>query len=409
VAGYLQDDWGLRPDLKVSLGVRYDVDLSGNNPEFRHPLVPDGRDVDVNNVQPRAAFSWDIGGDGRRVLRGGAGLFTGRYLLTPVFQELQQNGVTGRIVETRVNGALFGVPSLALDPERPTTTGILQKPDISIMAPRLVAPSATQLSAGYTARLGTTSMYLDVEGIFIDGRDEIIIRDTNFVPGAPPIRPNAQFNQVNTYSNEGRSRYAALVLGLNGRLAGDHVLTASYTLGRKKNIADDFSPELPFGFPNDPARIEDEYGRARSDERHRVVVSGVFRLPYDVTAAPIFEYGSGQPWTHRLGYDFNGDGRNSDRLENLGRFTRNGPSFKQLSVRVTKAVRVSGRRIDLLVEAFNLFNTRNDNVASIDGAEFLSGPTATNPTAPFVPNPHVGRATSTLPGREIQLGIRVVF
>jgi hypothetical protein len=317
--------------------------------------------------------------------------------------------VTGRLVQTRINGALLGLPAFALDPANPETTGILQKPDISIMASRLGAPQAVQASGGYTMRLGSRAMYLDLEGIFIDGRDEIIIRDTNFDAAATPVRANPAFNQVNTYINDGRSRYAALVVGLNGRLAGGHLVSASYTLGSKKNIADDFSPELPFGFPNDPARIDAEYGRARSDERHRLVATGVFRLPFDVIVAPIYEHGSGQPWTHRLGYDFNGDGRNSDRPAGVGRFAKNGPSFDQLSLRVAKTLTAAKGRLELVVEAFNLFNARNDNVASIDGAEFLSGPTLSTPGASFVSNPNFGRATSTLPGREIQIGTRWLF
>jgi hypothetical protein len=408
LTGYLQDDWAATPNLRISLGVRYDVDTKGNNPGFRHPLVPEGRPVDRNNVQPRAAFSWDIGADGRHVVRGGAGLFTGRYLFTPLFQELQQNGVTGRLVQTRINGALLGLPALALDPANPRTTGIPQKVDISIMAPTLVAPSATQISGGYTTRVGATSLYADVEGIYIGGRDEIIIRDANFAGNATPGRPNPAFNQINTYTNDGRSRYAALVMSLNGEI-GAHLFTASYTFAHKKNIADDFSPELPFGFPNDPADIEAEYGRARSDERHRVVISGVFRLPYTLTVAPIVEYGSGQPWTHRRGYDFNGDGRNSDRPDGIGRFGEDGPSFSQVSVRVSKAIQRGKMRLDLIAEAFNLFNTRNDNVATIDGAEFLSGPTLAAPSAPLVQNVNFGKASATLPSREIQLGIRFTF
>ena len=58
--------------------------------------------------------------------------------------------------------------------------------------------------------------------------------------------------------------------------------------------------------------------------------------------APIYEYGSGQPWTDRLGYDANGDGKNSDRPAGVGRNEENGPPFRQLSLRLTKAFPLSG-------------------------------------------------------------------
>ncbi len=57
-------------------------------------------------------------------MRGGAGSFTGRFLLVPAHIELQQNGYTGRIIQQRINGALLGLPAFALDPNNPTTTGL---------------------------------------------------------------------------------------------------------------------------------------------------------------------------------------------------------------------------------------------------------------------------------------------
>ena len=408
-AGYAQDDWALRSDLRLSLALRYDIDTNGNNPDFRHPLVPDGRPVDSNNLQPRGAFTWDVGGLGRQVVRGGAGRFTGRYLLTPLLAELQQNGVTGRIAQTRLNGALFGLPALALDPSRPESTGIPQPPDIGLMDRTLDAPSSTQLSVGWTLRLGARDLFFDVEGVHVNGGDEIIIRDKNFGGNNSPGRLNRAYNQINTYTNEGHSRYQALILSLNGSLKGGHLLTASYTLASKNNIADDFSPEFPFGYPNDPSNIEAEYGRSRNDERHRVILTAVLKAPFELVVAPIYEYGSGQPWTHRLGYDFNGDGKNSDRPVGIERFGKPGPSFNQLSLRVTKTLRLPETRVDLIAEAFNLFNTTNFNVTSIDAAEFLLGPTLATPSAPFVKNANFGTYLSTLPSREVQLGLRWVF
>jgi len=63
----------------------------------------------------------------------------------------------------------------------------------------------------------------------------------------------------------------------------------------------------------------------------------------------------------------------------------------------------------VIAEGFNVLDTTNYDVNSIDSAEFLGGPTLANPALPFRPNPNFGKARATLPGREIQLGLRWVF
>jgi hypothetical protein len=406
---FVEDEWTVSNNLKVNLGLRWDYDSDGNNPDFTHPLVPEGRGTDSDNFQPRLGISWDVTGEGAIVARGGAGLFTGRYLLVPAFTELQQNGVTGRILQTRLNGALLGIPALALDPNNPTTTGIALKPDSTVMDTELDSPEATQFSLGVTTRIGDTGLYFDIDGIYVEGDNEITIRDVNWNGNANPTRPNASWNQINTYTNEGHSEYAALVLGLNGTIRGGHILTGSVTFADKKNISDDFSPEFPFGYPSDPHDIEAEWGSSRGTEDYRIVLSGVFRAPWAVTIAPIWEYGSGQPWNRRLGYDFNGDGKNSDRAAGVDRNSEDGESFSQFSLRLTKEFGIGDNNIDLIVEAFNLFDETNYDINSIDSAEFLGGPTLANPALPYRPNPNFGNYRATLPGREIQLGLRYAF
>jgi|GEM_PF-359152 len=424
---FLEDSWRPNEKLVINGGLRYDLDTNGNNEGFTHPLITTPRKRDTNNYQPRASFSYDFFGNGTNVLRGGAGKFTGRYLLVPALTERQANGVTGRVTFTRVNGALLGFPALALDPNNPTTTGIVSKPAITLLSPDYHQPESTQATLGYTMKLGASRLFLDAEGIYVKGDDEIVIRDINWSGNATRLRPLTQYDQVNEYTNDGHSKYQALVLSLNGNIRQNDLLTASVTFGNKKNVSDDFSPDFPTGYPNDPANIEAEYGRARGDERYRVVLSGVFHLPLGFLAAPIFEYGSGQPWTHRLGYDYNADGKNSDREidplhPELGSYERNaedGPSFKQLSLRLTKAFAVAGSQLELIAEAFNLTNETNFDVQSVSGGQYLSGPTAAqvaahnaNPAVALpalVPNPTFGRYNSTLPAREFQLGVRFVF
>jgi len=416
IAGYFQDDWAVHRNVRLNLGIRYDVDTKGNNPDFTNWYVTQKRGVDKNNIQPRGAFSWDVNGTGRNVVRGGVGLFTGRFLLVPPHSENQQNGVTGRKTFRRLNGLALGLPpAFWLDPNNPKTTGVGLPQSIGLLDRSYVAPDSTQMSLGWTSRLGTTGLFFDTEFVYARGRNEITITNLNWpgnarYTGAASLPYAGVWDIISVYTNAGRSSYKAWVMSLNGTLKGGHLLTVSYTLGSKKNVNDDFSPDYSTGYPSDPANLEADYGRSRSDERHRVVATAVIHVPYDITVAPIVEYGSGQPWTRRYGYDYNGDAWFGDRPAGAPRFGENGPSFKQVSLRVTKSVKfTSARSVDLIAEAFNLFNTRNDNVSAIDGGMYRSGPTILNPSAPYVANPNFGKYFATLPSREIQLGVRFTF
>jgi hypothetical protein len=410
IAGFLQDDWRPLSNLTVSLGVRYDLDTNGNNTGFTHPLVPEPRKRDTNNFQPRLGLSWDVTKNGQFVARAGWGLFVGRNLLVPAFTELQQNGVTGRKLYTRVNGLLYGLPAFALDPKNPMTTGLPLAIDITLLDQTLVAPEASQFSAGLTSRLWKTGLFLDVEGVWVKGKKELVVHDINWSGNATHVRPNKSYNQVNVYSNDGESEYKALTFALNGSIKGGHLVTGSVTFASKHNTSDDFSPEFPTGYPSDPANLEGEYGRGRSAERLRFVLTGVFRLPWQLTVAPIFNYGSGQPWTRRYGYDYNGDGKTGDRMSGVDRFGMDGPVYRSFDMRLTKSIALgSAGNLEIVAEGFNLFNSSNYDVASIDGAEFLSGPTLANPAAAAVKNPNYGKPSATLPSREFQLGLRFAF
>jgi hypothetical protein len=406
---FIEDAFHPSANLVINAGLRYDLDTNGNNAGYTHPLIPTPRKRDSNNYQPRASFSYDLRGDGTNVLRGGAGKFNGRFLLVPALSEKQQNGITGRVTYTRLNGAIFGIPALTLDPAHPTTTGIVSKPAIVLLSPNYVTPEATQASIGYTMKLGASRMFFDTEAVYVKGEKEIVIHDINWSGNATHVRPITTYDQVNMYSNDGHSRYSALVFSLNGNVRQADLLTASVTFARKKNISDDFSPDFPTGYPNDPADLQAEYGRGRGDEHYRLVVSGVFHAMWGVTVAPIYEYGSGQPWNSRLGYDYNGDGKNSDRALGVGRNTMDGPPFRQFSLRFTKGIATPYGQLQAIAEAFNVTNVRNFDVQSVVGGQYLSGPTIANPKAVAVANPKYGQFLATLPAREIQLGLRWVY
>jgi hypothetical protein len=203
----------------------------------------------------------------------------------------------------------------------------------------------------------------------VKGNDEVIIQDINLKgKAAGGGRVNPLFNQINAYTNEGRSTYQAFVTSLNGTLKGGHILTASLTIASKRNINDDFSPALT-DYPSDPANIDAEWSRSRADERVRFVSSAILRLPARFTIAPIVEYGSGQPWNERLGFDFNGDGKISDRAAGVEKFSQDGPAFASVNLRVMHRIPFGcgGRGIDIIAEMFNLLNRTNYDVNSLIG------------------------------------------
>jgi hypothetical protein len=86
--GYIQDDWRIRPNLTLNLGIRYEMqtnptEKNGEVAYLRTLKSPSTdlvnyfykRNVTLKNFEPRVGFSWDPFHDGKTAVRGGFGLF----------------------------------------------------------------------------------------------------------------------------------------------------------------------------------------------------------------------------------------------------------------------------------------------------------------------------------------------
>jgi Carboxypeptidase regulatory-like domain len=86
---FIQDDWRVTPRFTVNMGLRYELttviqannDLLGNFIpgqgmfQVGSPQLPNITNGDHKDFAPRVGFAWDIGGNGRTVVRGGAGVY----------------------------------------------------------------------------------------------------------------------------------------------------------------------------------------------------------------------------------------------------------------------------------------------------------------------------------------------
>jgi len=118
-AAFVQDDWRIMPRLILNLGLRYEYVppfTEGNNqlsnfvPGVGFTQLGKNADrmfnPDRNNFAPRVGFAWDVAGNGRTVVRGGANImFVNSGWWEFMSQQGQNNPITG--LGTNPSGVLL--------------------------------------------------------------------------------------------------------------------------------------------------------------------------------------------------------------------------------------------------------------------------------------------------------------
>ncbi|MGI8580780.1 MAG: TonB-dependent receptor [Chitinophagaceae bacterium] len=96
---YAQATTNIKPNLKLTAGLRYDVALFFTAPDHNETLFKelgyrnDVKPKDLNNIQPRVNFNWDIKGNQRDILDGGLGIFAGQMVTRPYIYAMIDNGI----------------------------------------------------------------------------------------------------------------------------------------------------------------------------------------------------------------------------------------------------------------------------------------------------------------------------
>ncbi|HSE16518.1 MAG TPA: TonB-dependent receptor [Pyrinomonadaceae bacterium] len=307
VGGYLQDDWKLRPNFTLSLGLRYE-----NQKNISSNL----------NFGPRVGFAWSPGGQqSKTVVRGGYGVFYERVSESLTMTAERLNGVNQQqftvqnpdffpLIPTADQLIQFAVPGsvyrLAENLQAPYTLQSVISVERQLPHNLTIATSYINIRTLHVLR--TRPLNAPLPGTFIPGVPASGIRPLNCADFIPPeINPSTRCN-IFEYESSGRYNQNQLIINFNSRFHRNATMNAYYVLAKANSDADGTG-----SLPANPYDLSTEYGRASGDIRHRFVMTGNFRAPWGISVNPFVIVQSGRPFNITLGRDINGDTFNIER------------------------------------------------------------------------------------------------
>ena len=399
--GFVQDraTWGR---LTLEMGVRYD-----------YAFLPRGVPTDGNDVAPRFGASFAAGP--KTVLRGFAGRLHDRYVLAALERPLREEGTRAseQVLDPVDAARVLGGPAGRLTTPWPSV-----RPSRFDIDPTLRTPESDQLGLS-VERLLAADLTLSASYLYVRGRYQQRTRNVNLVSATDGVfgaaRVDPEWNDVFRLDSSSRSRYHGLTLLLNRRFAREMAWSVAYALSAARDDASDFDEQ-----PRDPLNLAAEWSWSRQDQRHRLVVNGLFDVFENEEArpgeggrparpsllrqllgqweiAPIVTLASGRPVNPLLPFDLTRSHAYppSARPPGAARNSLRSPATLNLDLRIVKYFAVGKRgKLDLVADVFNALNRAN--VVESD---------------PFAPG-RAGRAQRPIalaPRREVQLTLDFEF
>jgi outer membrane receptor protein involved in Fe transport len=454
---FFQDDWRLRSNLTVNVGLRYEIDSNvknisgyGDINPIVQPFLQGDRHADKNNFSPRIGFNWSAGT--HTSVHGGYGIYYDRITLEIMSLE---RGLDGRTlpIEVRAGNVFFLpengppiLPPFAPSFSDPFTGFILPGAGaggINIIDNGMQNPTVQQFNLGFEHEF-SGGWLARVDGIHAHGTHFIIGRKIGEVFNPVVGGPDSVINLEDSVG----TMYDGLLTSVERRFNAGLYFRASYTLAKAFNYAND--DQIPFAAgPLDPTNLQKEYGPTPADRRHRFTFAGTWNgvaglnlsaiwtlssgVPMDIlmpdgqTRIPVLQRNAGDRQFKDAGelnayiQDLNAKGGiNGVPLPTVSNSAKFSDTFNSVDLRVSRPFNVGkNTRIEPIVEVFNVFNVTNilgvsnlnysgySNVLVRDGAAGTPG---------FLTSSAFGKPVTTAGGvfgsggpRAFQLAARVTF
>jgi len=329
-AWFVQDDFRLRPNLTLNLGLRHEffttpTELHGRSAALLHvtdPEVTPGPPFisSKTNFSPRVGLAWDPTGTGKTSVRLGAGMF---YNLTDGRNWYMAAGAGPQFTTSvTVNDPPFpnGLASgFALG--RPSVSGLEQHPNeptvihYNLEVQRQLARTLS-LRVGYVGSDGYHMQRLTYQNIRIP---QILGDGSKSFPATGPV-VNPNFADITKVLTDAHYNYNALQAVLQKTVSAGLQFQASYTFSKAMSDADEVgNAQTTAASPTtlDLSNLARDYSLSVYDQRQTLVLSGRYAIPWDkrlngraAKAAlggwavnGIYSYGSGLPTNVNTGFN----------------------------------------------------------------------------------------------------------
>ncbi|MES2649445.1 MAG: TonB-dependent receptor [Bacteroidota bacterium] len=348
---YVQDEYQVTSNLRLTGGVRVDVPIIGNDPAYNKVVdsTYKGKYSTSNTPSgqllwsPRLGFNWDVLSDRKFIVRGGAGIFSGRSPFVWISNQFSNNGLLLSTINVTDNATtpaneVNAGKGFESDPAKQSTVGSAGRTfEVNLIDKDFKLPQVARFNLatdiklpwglnatleGIYSKTINNVLYQDinlaaptgvVDPVYNNGADKRIAYSGSTNAGGRRINPNITNAILLTNTDEG---YTYNLTALVNKTIKNGFFQVAYNYSNAKDLNSGASSTAlsnwefvqVVGNPNDPKLATSNYQLT-----HRITAVASYGVTYakhfKTSLALFYNGNSGQVYTFLVNGDLNSDGR----------------------------------------------------------------------------------------------------
>jgi Carboxypeptidase regulatory-like domain len=324
---YIQDEWDVLDNLRLTGGIRIDVPFFNETTPLVNPNVPNHAFYDEKgnlfrmttgfkendgvdqtgaaalpksnpNISPRIGFNWDVMGDKKTQIRGGAGYFAGRPPYVWLSNNVGNNGMfNGTLGLTNYKVPFSADVDARTNPNLPKTiTTPAATYDLAGVDPNFRFPQTLRGSIAVDHKL-PFGLVLSLEGMASRTVNDILYIDGNLTrsfenfttgpdqrakfQGAGKLKNNAVVNSAAIIKNSGKSNAQYFTVTLEKQMDKNWGGKVAYNYGKALDLM--HAGSIAINSWRDALSVNGnnyitDLGYSRNDQRHRIIAAGSYKI-----------------------------------------------------------------------------------------------------------------------------------